>query len=121
MSFRFFALLCCLVLSLAASAQSDADLYAAEQLDDVSHLVIHPYQFSDKDHQRIFLDFEAIGVNLEAVRVINSAGEVMWSDDVSDLPTNVIYELDYSTYPTGAYTVVLRSGTGQIKKTLTVE
>ena len=120
MRLRLALFLCAFcAVSTFASAQSLASV--STDLEDVSHLVIDRWHFTDRQNQRAFIDFEAIGVNLESIRVTAPSGEVMWSDDVSTLPVDVIYEVDYSTYPAGNYTLEIRSYTGKITKALTVE
>lgn len=112
--FLFGCFLCC-----PAFAQTAA--LSAPVLDDVSHLVIDRWHYEDAPRQRTYLDFEAIGVHLESITVTSATGEVMWTDDLSTLPVDVIYEVDYSTYPKGEYTLTLNSLTGQLTRTITVE
>ena len=90
-------------------------------LEDVSNLVIDNWHFKDASSKKSYIDFEAIGVNLESIRVTAPNGEVMWSDDVSTLPVDVIYELNYRDYPAGTYTLEIRSYTGKLTRELLVE
>lgn len=120
MRIRLALFLCCFV-ALSASSFAQTTAASAPELIDVSDLIIDRWHFTDAQNERAYIDFEAIGVHLEDIRVYAANGEVMWSDDVSTLPVDVIYEVDYSTYPAGSYTLEIRSYTGRITKTIEVE
>jgi len=76
--------------------------------------------FSDDENQTYFIDFEKINVNLSEIAVTNKRGEVIFKDEVYDLPVNSIYELDTSEFGSGDYVVELRTYTGVIKKDISV-
>ena len=77
--------------------------------------------YSDDENQTYFIDFEKISVNLSDIVVKNKAGEVVFKEDVYDLPVNSIYELDASEFGAGEYVMELRSFTGVIKKDISVD
>ena len=76
--------------------------------------------YSDDENQTYFIDFEKISVNLSDIVVKNKSGEIIFKEDVYDLPVNSIYELDASEFGTGDYVMELRSFTGVIKKDISV-
>lgn len=77
--------------------------------------------YSDEENQLYYIDFETIQVNLSEVVVKNPQGEILFKDDVYDLPVNTIYELDFSPYGSGNYKVELRSFTKIIEKKINIK
>lgn len=77
--------------------------------------------YADAENKLYYIDFQAINVNLNDIIVKNEAGAVVYKDHVLDLPVDVIYELDLSSYPVGTYSIELRSFTSIIKKEVEVE
>ena len=77
--------------------------------------------YSDDENQTYFIDFENISVNLSDIVVKNEAGEIIFKEDVYDLPVNSIYELDASEFGTGNYVMELRSFTGVITKNISID
>lgn len=77
--------------------------------------------FLDEENKVYYIDFEMINVNLNDVIVKDASGEVVWKDQVWDLPVNTIYELDVSNYKSGNYFIELRTFTGTIKKDIQVK
>lgn len=72
--------------------------------------------FVDEEQQKYYIDFESINVNLNDILVKNGSGQVVFQEDVYNLPVNTIYELDMQSYPKGKYIVELRSYTGIMRK-----
>ncbi|MEZ4984847.1 MAG: hypothetical protein R2795_07395 [Saprospiraceae bacterium] len=72
--------------------------------------------YADEDSSTYFIDFEQLAVNVNKVMVKNAAGQVIWQEEVFDLPVNSIYELDFSGYSSGEYTIELQAFTGVIRK-----
>ena len=60
--------------------------------------------FTDSENDVLFIDFEVIKDDLKSVNVLKN-GEIMLADDVSDLASNDIYEVNYSIFKKGSYTV----------------
>ena len=77
--------------------------------------------YHDKEHKVYYIDFETINVNLNELRIKNSKGEIVFRDELWNLPVNTIYELDFSKFSPGRYEVELRTFTGYIKKDVLVE
>jgi len=77
--------------------------------------------FMDEENEVYYIDFETISVNLNDIAVRDKSGEVVFREDVWNLPVNTIYELDFSQYKPGEYVVELRSFTGVLKKNVTVK
>ena len=72
--------------------------------------------YADMDSRMYFIDFEQLAVNVNEVLVIDGEGNVVWQEEVYDLPVNSIYELDFSSYRSGNYTIELQAFTGVIRK-----
>ena len=76
--------------------------------------------FSDEEHKLFYIDFETLKVNVSDVLVKNEQGDLVWKDNVFNLPVNTIYELDFSNFQTGTYEIELRTFTGTIRKKVAV-
>lgn len=76
--------------------------------------------FTDDESKVAYIDFETIKMNLSEIIVKNGVGEILVKENVFDLPVNTIFEIDYSSYGQGNYDVELRSFTGMIKKSFSV-
>lgn len=76
--------------------------------------------YADEDNRTFYVDFEKINVNLSDIIIKNDKGEIIFKDDVIDLPVNAIYELNFEEYGVGDYTVELRSFTKIIRKDILI-
>ena len=77
--------------------------------------------FTDLENHMIYVDFEKINVNLSSVAIKDTDNKVLFKDDsLWQLPVNTIYEVDFSKYPKGVYTMELRTFTSSIKRTVTI-
>lgn len=76
--------------------------------------------YADEENQVYYIDFESLKVNLSDIVVKDENGQVLLKDDVFELPVNTIYELDFSQYGSGRYDIELRSFTGIIRKTISI-
>lgn len=72
--------------------------------------------YADMDSHTYFIDFEQLAINVNKILVKSNDGRVVWQEDVFDLPVNSIYELDFSQYTNGEYTIELQAFTGVIRK-----
>ncbi len=72
--------------------------------------------YADQESNTYFIDFEQLALNVNKVVVKSTNGQVMWQEDVFDLPVNSIYELDFSTFSAGEYFIELEAFTGVIRK-----
>ena len=77
--------------------------------------------YADEDNRVFYVDFENVKVNLSDVVVKNEDGEILWKDDVLDLPVDTIYEVDLNSYKAGKYSIELRSFTTFIKKEVNIK
>lgn len=77
--------------------------------------------YADEENKVYYIDFESLKVNLSDIIVKNENGQVLLKDDVFELPVNTIYELDFSQYGSGDYSIELRSFTGIIRKTISIK
>ena len=77
--------------------------------------------FTDLENHMIYVDFEKINVNLSSVAIKDIDSKILFKDDsLWQLPVNTIYEVDFSKYPKGVYTMELRTFTSSIKRTVTI-
>ncbi len=72
--------------------------------------------YADQESNTYFIDFEQLALNVNTVVVKSTDGQVMWQEDVFDLPVNSIYELDFSGFSAGEYFIELEAFTGVIRK-----
>ncbi|MBR9920950.1 MAG: hypothetical protein GYB31_08930 [Bacteroidetes bacterium] len=76
--------------------------------------------FAGEDGMTYYIDFETISLNLKELVLLSEFGDVLYREDLSELPVNTIYELDLTAYGTGFYEVELRTFTGVLRKRLEV-
>lgn len=76
--------------------------------------------FADEENKLFYIDFETLKVNVSDVLVKNEKGDLVWKDNVFNLPVNTIYELDFSRFQSGMYEIELRTFTGVIRKTVAI-
>jgi len=77
--------------------------------------------FVDNESKIYYIDFESINVNLNDIVVKDQSGNIVYKEELWNLPVNTIYELDYTTFKPGNYDIELRAYTGVIRKTITVK
>ncbi len=77
--------------------------------------------FEGENGNTFFIDFERIKSNLNEIEVLNKSGEVVFKDELWNLPVDTIYELDFSGFEKGDYAVKITSFTEKFEKTLTVK
>ncbi|NJN78147.1 MAG: hypothetical protein HC803_07280 [Saprospiraceae bacterium] len=65
--------------------------------------------FENQEDKTIFIDFESIESTVSDIRIKTESDEIQFSDVVSDLPQDTIYELDFSILPEGNYTIEIRT------------
>lgn len=76
--------------------------------------------YSDEENQIYFIDFEKITFNLNEIVVLDEDKNILFKEEVFDLPVNTIYELDLKPYGTGDFSIEIRSFTNFIKKDVKV-
>lgn len=78
--------------------------------------------FTDSENRMLYVDFEKINVNLSSIMVKDQVGNVLFKDETLwQLPVNTIYEIDFSKYPNGDYTVELKTFTKVIRKQVSIK
>ena len=77
--------------------------------------------FSDDNSQLFYIDFEKLTFSISDILLKDADGEIVFEDDVLDLPVNSIYELDLAQFKPGKYMVELRAFTDSLTKDITVK
>jgi len=113
-----------LLFSISIFSQTTAKGAAAPAAEDISINALDANDWSfyaDDDNRTFYVDFEKINVNLSDVIIKKRDGEIVFKDDVIDLPVNAIYELNFEEYGTGEYIVELRSFTQVLRKDISIK
>ena len=123
------ALLLCLgnVITAQTTALKEKEVFtergisATHQSSDLQEIHDNNWSlYSDEEHKVYYIDFETLKVNLSDIIVKNDHGKVLLKDDVFELPVNTIYEIDFNKYGKGTYHIELRSFTGVIRKSISI-
>lgn len=69
--------------------------------------------FKDKDYRILYIDFELLNTNVKSLKV-KKAKNISFQDDVSTTDVDAIYEIDYSDYEAGEYTLELHTYSGKV-------
>ena len=77
--------------------------------------------YNDEENNIYYIDFEKISFNLSEVVVLDENNEILFQEEVFDLPVNTIYELDFNSFGTGKFKIELRSFTKFIKKEVLIK
>ncbi len=76
---------------------------------------------SDYEGAAMYVDFEAVADQIVEVNLLKE-NKLVLEDDVRDLPSNTIYELNLSILGTGKYTLVLMTKDGiGIQKSILID
>ena len=116
---RLFLLLGLLMFTISGelAAQMTAKSPLAPSSPGATELEINDWSiYADQESSTYFIDFEQLAVNVNKISVKNTSGQVLWQEDVFDLPVNSIYELDFSNFSAGHYVIELEAFTGIIRK-----
>ena len=76
--------------------------------------------YADEENKVFYIDFESLSVNLSNILVRRKGGEVVLREDVFELPVNTIYEIDFNQFGSGSYDIELRSFTGVIRRSVSI-
>jgi hypothetical protein len=77
--------------------------------------------YTDRESRILFIDFEKITCNLTGIVVKDKNNKVIFKDDALwELPVNTIYEVDFSKFTSGDYSVELKSFSSVFKKTVSI-
>ena len=77
--------------------------------------------YADEENKVYYIDFESLNVNLSDISVRRKNGEVVMREDVFELPVNTIYEIDFNQFGAGQYDIELRSFTGVIRRSVSIQ
>lgn len=79
---------------------------------------VESWSFLSGSKRVYYIDFDEIGVQLESVQLKNISGKVLFQDDVSDLSTFTLYELDFTKFEAGEYFLELTTKNKALRKLL---
>ena len=65
--------------------------------------------FETESQSDIIIDFQEIPVNLKTIKVLDKDANIVYTEDVQNLPVDALYELNMSKLPKGHYTLQLDS------------
>jgi len=65
-----------------------------------------------------YLDFDELDFQLEHIELKSISGKVLFQDEVSDLSTFTLYELDFTAIPNGEYYLELKTKNKTLRKLL---
>ncbi len=77
--------------------------------------------FEDERQSSFYIDFDHFDLNLKEIIVRNSAGVAVYHRVVYQLPVDHIFELDFSNYDRGFYTIEVHSFISSFSKSLYFE
>ncbi len=63
--------------------------------------------YETESQSDIIIDFQEIPVNLKTIKVLDKDANIVYTEDVQNLPVDALYELDMSKLPKGSYTLQL--------------
>lgn len=63
--------------------------------------------FETESQSDIIIDFQEIPVNLKTIKVLDKDANIVYTEDVQNLPVDALYELDMSKLSKGQYTLQL--------------
>ena len=116
----FTCILLTVFTSITAQTTPTAKLMAFNELTPKGIVAKDWSFFYDEENDIYYIDFEAINLNLTAVKVLNKGGKELIKENVADLPVNTIYELDCSKLVSGVYTVELHTYTEVLRQNVTI-
>lgn len=128
---KIFLLVICLLTTTILSAQKaspgNSDEFIKKgsskisiKLDNADDLTKTVF-FIDGENQVLFIDFEALEEDLQEIRVVNNAS-IIYTENVTELPNNTIYEVDLKQYEKGVeHRILLKTSFGVLAKTFTIK
>jgi len=106
----------------SASLDATPDQLTAVASESLLHIENDEWSlFADEENQLYYVDFATLSVNLNDIVVTRQDGEVVLRDDLFNLPVDTIYEIDFSQYGQGSYTIELRSFTEVIRREIEIK
>jgi hypothetical protein len=87
-----------------------------DKTDDLTEMIF----FIDNENKLLFIDFEALGENLQEIRVVIDA-DIVYTENVTNLPMNTIYEVDLKKYREGIeHRILLKTDFGILTKSFII-
>jgi hypothetical protein len=74
--------------------------------------------FEDQIEKSFYIDFDSFNLNLKEVLVKDIRGDVIFRKKVYELPVDAIYEVNFSDYPPGFYTIEVHSFISTFSKSI---
>jgi len=112
----------CFVVILLSSISSVANSKPVINLNKMRVLTAthsaHIFYFNDLG-DILFIDFDIIEDSIETVNVLKN-GEIVKTEDVAELPDDVLYELQMNRLSKGNYTIELVTNTHRITKEIAI-
>jgi hypothetical protein len=102
-------LITCFLFSLCLTLSAQKITSLSDNIAELSDVTESWILFENEEDKTIFIDFESIKSRVSDIRIKTESDEIQFTDVVSDLPKDAIYELDLSTLPEGNYTLEIRT------------
>lgn len=121
MKLRIPLLLTFLCLSLFIQANNGTPVSSTVSATAETSYSLDKIFYSDFENNYVFIDFETITDDLIMINLLRD-DKLMMEDDITDLPSNSIYELNIELFRTGNYTIELVTQQGvRIHKKIIIE
>jgi len=101
---------------VAAQSKPMSDLLVVEHVS--SSAATDAWSFLSGKNSVYYLDFDELGFQLIQIELKKISGEVLFQDEVADLSTFTLYELDFTAIPTGEYFLELKTKNKTLRKLL---
>jgi len=101
---------------VAAQPQPMSELWAHR--DATTSTKTEAWSFLSGKNSVYYLDFDELGFQLEHIELRTISGKVLFTDEVGDLSTFTLYELDFTKFPMGEYFLELKTKNKTLRKVL---
>lgn len=65
--------------------------------------------YADESNKKYFIDFDKLHIYLDKIEVVDEKDMVVFTDNLWNIPSDALYELDCSKYQNGKYHIRLKS------------
>jgi hypothetical protein len=65
--------------------------------------------YADENNKKYFIDFDKLHIYLDKIEVVDEQENVIFTDNLWNIPSDALYELDCSNYQSGKYSLRLKS------------
>lgn len=104
---------------VAAQNKPTADLMAYSETR--TTMETDAWSFLSGHNSVYYLDFDELDIPLEQIELKSISGAVLFQDEVGDLSTFTLYELDFTEIPNGEYFLELKAKNKTLRKLLTLK